>query len=339
VVGAVLRPSRPDDIGALMDIARAAGSGFTNIPEHEPALSAKLERSQKAMTRPDDTLENEQILMILEDRDTHEVIGCCQLFTQIGTTAPFYSYRLGVLTQKSQELDRLFRAEMLTLSTDLEGSSEVGGLFLYPHARKDGQGKLLARSRYLFIRAHRARFASRVIAELRGVVSDEGLSPFWDGLAGPFFDMSFREADSFNATRGNQFIADLFPKTPIYTAMLPESAREVMAQPHPQGVPAMRLLEREGFAGGRYVDIFDGGPTMVVDTDNIRTIREAEDLAVASGDPEEAQPMIVASGKLTEFRATLALGSRTGDGGVRLDADSREAMGYTEGENVTVVDL
>lgn len=339
MVGAVLRPSRPDDIDALMAIARAAGSGFTNIPEHEPTLAAKLERSQKAMLRPDETLADEQILMMLEDRDTAKVIGCCQLFTQIGTTAPFYSYRLGVLTQKSRELDRLFRAEMLTLSTDLEGSSEVGGLFLYPHARKDGQGKLLARSRYLFIRAHRARFANRVIAELRGVVSEDGVSPFWDGLAGPFFDMSFQEADSFNATRGNQFIADLFPKTPIYTAMLPQSAREVMAHPHPQGVPAMRLLEREGFAGGRYVDIFDGGPTMVVDTDNIRTIREAEDLEVVEGDPEEAVPMIVASGHLTEFRSTLALGRRTGDGGVWLDADSRAAMGYGTGDMVTVVSL
>ena len=43
-------------------------------------------------------------------------------------------------------------------------------------------GSLLARSRYLFIRQHRARFADRILAELRGVIDEAGGSPFWDGL-------------------------------------------------------------------------------------------------------------------------------------------------------------
>src|SRR5690606_10248554 len=133
------------------------------------------------------------------------------------------------LSQVSKELNRTFRANMLTLSTDLEGSSEVGGLFLHPRERAGGLGMLLARSRYLFIREHRARFADRVLAELRGVIDEAGGSPFWDGLAGRFFGMSFQEADEFNAIHGNQFIADLMPKYPIYIAMLPESARAVIS--------------------------------------------------------------------------------------------------------------
>ena len=79
---------------------------------------------------------------------------------------------------------------------------------------------LLARSRYLFIAQHRARFADRILAELRGVIDEAGGSPFWDGVAGRFFGMNFQEADEFNAVHGNQFIADLMPKHPIYTAML-----------------------------------------------------------------------------------------------------------------------
>src|SRR3546814_3733824 len=73
---------------------------------------------------------------------------------------------------------------MLGLTTDLEGSSEVGGLFLHPRERAEGLGLLLARSRYLFIRQHRARFGDRILAELRGVVDEAGASPFWDGVAG-----------------------------------------------------------------------------------------------------------------------------------------------------------
>ena len=40
------------------------------------------------------------------------------------------------------------------------------------------------------------------------------------------------------------------------------------------------MLEHEGFGSEGYVDIFDGGPTMSVRTDEIRTIREARDLVL-----------------------------------------------------------
>src|SRR3546814_6372517 len=76
----------------------------------------------------------------------------------VGTECPFYSYRVSTLTQTSKALGRTFRAEMLTLVTDFEGSSEVGGLFLHPGERAGGLGMLLARSRYLFVKQHRKRF-------------------------------------------------------------------------------------------------------------------------------------------------------------------------------------
>ena len=94
------------------------------------------------------------------------------------------------------------------------------------------------------------------------MIDEGGGSPFWDAIAGRFFGMSFPEADEFNAVNGTQFIADLMPRTPIYVAMLTESARAVIGLPHPSGRAAMRMLEQEGFAFERYVDIFDGGPTM-----------------------------------------------------------------------------
>src|SRR3546814_20211330 len=78
------------------------------------------------------------------------------MFTRVGQIWPFYSYRIGTLTQHSAELGRTFRADMLSLSTALEGASEVGGLFLHPGERAGGLGMLLARSRYLFIEMHRA---------------------------------------------------------------------------------------------------------------------------------------------------------------------------------------
>ena len=245
-------------------MAKLTGGGFTNLPADKGTLVAKLARSEaglRAATEGDP--DGDLFVFVLENAETGQIRGTCQMFSRVGMTEPFYSYRISTLTQTSPELGKTFRAEMLTLCTDFEGSSEVGGLFLHPDERAGGLGVLLARSRYLFIKLHRARFADQVLAELRGVIDEAGGSPFWDAIAGRFFGMNFQEADSFNGAHGTQFIADLMPKTPIYTAMLPESARAIMGVPHPSGRAAMRMLEQEGFAGDGYVDIFDGGPTMV----------------------------------------------------------------------------
>ena len=205
----IIRPATASDVQHLYEMAKRTGGGFTNLPPDRKALTAKLERSAEAFARTADELGDDLFTFVLENTATGDVRGTCQIFSAVGLKWPFYSYRIGALTQHSEELGRTFRADILNLSTDLEGTSEVGGLFLHPGERAGGLGMLIARSRYLFIRNHRARFAERTIAELRGVIDEAGGSPFWDGVAGRFFGMSFQDADEFNARFGNQFIADL----------------------------------------------------------------------------------------------------------------------------------
>lgn len=329
-----LRAACPDDLEPLYEMAKLTGGGFTNLPPDRAALGAKLERAAAAFAREGDSLADEQFVLVLENSATGDVRGTCQIFTQVGQQWPFYSYRMTTLTQHSQELERTVRAEMLSLTTDLEGSSEVGGLFLHPGERAGGLGLLLARSRYLFIAMHRARFADRVIAELRGIIDDRGGSPFWDGVAGRFFGMSFQEADYFNAINGNQFIADLMPKHPVYIAMLQESARSVIGLPHPTGRAAMRMLENEGFAAEGYVDIFDGGPTMTARTDTVKSIREAIPAQVFSIDLEKGERALVATGSLANFRTCY--GARQfGDGGtIALDSSTADVLDVRPGDTV-----
>lgn len=332
-----IRPARAGDLQILYEMAKLTGGGFTNLPADRNALKSKLDRTEQALSREEDILEDELILMVLENSQTGQVRGTCQMFTQVGQTWPFYSYRIGTLTQTSRELGRTFRAEMLSLTTDLEESSEVGGLFLHPRERAEGLGLLLARSRYLFIRQHRARFGNQVIAELRGVIDEAGGSPFWDGLAGRFFGMSFQEADEFNAIHGNQFIADLMPKHPIYTAMLPESARAVIGLPHPTGRAAMRMLETEGFQQAGYIDIFDGGPTMIAQTDSLRTIAEAGDVALAGVHSGKGEKMLVANGRLRDFRCCFGFAVRQDDGQVMLDEESVRLLKLEAGDPFVMV--
>lgn len=329
-----LRAARLADLEHLYEMAKLTGGGFTNLPADRKALTSKLERAAAAFDNTGDNLADEQFVLVLEDTQTKAVRGTCQLMTNVGQQWPFYSYRLNTLTQYSQQLDRTVRAELLSLVTDLEGCSEVGGLFLHPNERAGGLGLLLARSRYLFIAMHRARFADRVIAELRGIIDERGGSPFWDGVAGRFFGMSFQEADYFNAINGNQFIADLMPKHPVYIAMLDDNARSVIGVPHPTGRAAMRMLENEGFRYEGYVDIFDGGPTMVAHTDQVTSVSQSVEATITSMDAAEGERAIVATGRLATFRACYGARVMDGEGGVAIDSATADALDVSEGDIV-----
>jgi arginine N-succinyltransferase len=334
-----IRPVANDDFQAIYEMAKLTGGGFTNLPPDKGTLIDKLVQSERAFQREEDVPSNDLFMFVLENVETGQIRGTCQVFAKVGSEWPFYSYKITTLSQTSKALNRTFRAEMLNLVTDFEGCSEVGGLFLHPHERAGGLGLLLARSRYLFMKLHRGRFTDKVLAELRGVIDESGGSPFWDAVAGRFFGMSFQEADEFNATHGNQFIADLMPKTPIYTAMLPESARSVMGVPHPSGRAAMKMLEREGFSHDGYIDIFDGGPTMAAATDEIRTIRQShEQVLTGISDERNGRNAMLAAGRLKGFTACYGHLRTLPDGSATLDPASARHLGISPGDLFLAID-
>ena len=332
-----IRPAHADDFAAVYEMAKLTGGGFTNLPPDRGTLVAKLARSEKSFAREEDDQAGDMYMFVMEDPKKEIVRGTCQVFGQVGVIQPFYSYHLSTLTQTSPELGTTFRNQLLTLTTDLEGSSEVGGLFLHPTARAGGWGGLLARSRYLFMKLHRGRFGERTLAELRGVMDEAGHCPFWDGLAGRFFGMSFPEADEFNAIHGTRFIADLMPRTPIYVALLAETAQAVMGLPHPTGRAALRMLEEEGFAYDRYIDIFDGGPTVTAPTDQIRTIRESAIEKIGEIGEGGRIKMLVGTGRLKDFRACCASVKRLPKKGICIDREAAELLEVDIGDEVLAV--
>ncbi len=332
-----VRPATADDFAAIYEMSKLTGGGFTNLPPDRATLVGKLARSDESFSREQDEQQGDMYMFVLEDPKQGAVRGTCQVFGQVGVIQPFYSYHLSTLTQTSPELRKTFRNQLLTLTTDLEGSSEVGGLFLHPQARAGGWGALLARSRYLFMKLHRGRFGEQTLAELRGVMDETGNCPFWDGLAGRFFGMSFPEADEFNAVHGTRFIADLMPKTPIYVALLAETAQAVIGQPHPTGRAALKMLEQEGFYFERYIDIFDGGPTVTADTDEIRTIRESAAETVCEIADGGRAKMLVGAGRLKDFRACIASGKRVPKKGICIDREAAELLGVDIGDEVLAV--
>lgn len=215
----IIRPASLADLQPIYEMAKRTGGGFTNLPPDRAALT-KLERTATAFARMDDAIGDDLFTFVLENRATAEVRGTCQIFSRVGQKWPFYSYRLGTLTQHSVEWTRRFALKCSHSPPIWKVRPKWAGCSSIQRSARGGLGMLIARSRYLFIRNHRPRFADKILAELRGVIDEAGMSPFWDGIAGRFFGMNFQDADQFNAARGNQFIADLMPKHPIYIAML-----------------------------------------------------------------------------------------------------------------------
>jgi len=300
---AVVRLVRDGDVDGLLTLAAMTGGGMTNLPNDRDALAEKVAWSVRSAAETVIAPQNEFYMLVLEDEPHGQILGTACLYSRLGATWPFYSFKLGRVAHTSRDLARNFSTQLLFLVNDFDGASEVGGLFLHPLARSHGRGRLLARSRYLFIARHRARFGDRVIADLRGYCI-AGASPFWTAVGEPFFGSDFQAADLHNALHGNQFIADLMPRYPIYTSMLPQAARDAIGRPHDDSRPAFRLLEQEGFGWDGYVDIFDAGPTLSIRTDHIRAVAQSTITADGLIAVPDGDDMLYARGSGDTFRAS-----------------------------------
>lgn len=311
-----LRPATLRDHEAVLRLAGQAGFGMTSLPPDAEVLREKIAASEASFAGTYGKPGQESYFFVLEDDATGQIAGTCGIKAGIGLTQPFYSYKRTTITQACTQLNIFKKHELLQVTNDLTGSTEVGSLFLDPDYRRDRMGKLMSLSRFMFIAAHAARFAPQVIAEMRGVQDADGHSPFYNALARHFFDMPFHKADYVNATQGNQFINDLLPKYPIYIDILPKSAQRVIERVHAGSEPAKAMLERQGFKCTGYVDIFDGGATLVAERDQIGVVRESRVVTLSAIDelPEATPKYMVSNDGLADFRCAAGRVQVAGEG-------------------------
>jgi len=270
----VIRPIAQHDLTALLDLAQLTGFGLTTLPRDADLLRERIVESEESFRRMAQRPRGECYLFVMEDLATHAIVGTCGIASKVGGFEPFYAYRLETQVVESEMLGVRKEIQTLNLVTEHNGPCEIGSLFLRPEYRRDGNGKLLSLSRFLFMAEHRQRFDPAVIAEMRGVIDDRGASPFWDALGKHFFEIDFPRADYLSMVN-KKFIADLMPRNPIYVPLLPPEAQAVIGQVHPETRPALKMLQDEGFMGSGMVDIFEAGPVVLAKRDEIRTVRES----------------------------------------------------------------
>jgi len=331
----VVRPAGPADLDHLLELAILSGPGFTSLPEDPDQLAERLDLSRdsfNAVLAPQACW----YTLMLEESDTGDVDGIGSVKAAVGLDRPFFSFRIVNNTQSSPSLGVTLDQKTLVMVNECTGWTEVGSLFLKADRRKGGAGRLLSQSRYMLIGAEPDLFAETVLAELRGVFTPDGACPFWDHVAHKFFPMEFDDADRMTGSTDKQFILDLSPRHPIYIDLLPEPARAVIGKVHPQGVPAMALLESEGFRPNGLVDIFDAGPTVSCGRDNIRTVRDARGMTVAIAAEIEAElPSLISTDNVSAFRAVRQRAALNGDVAT-LNPETADALKVKAGDTVRV---
>lgn len=331
----VVRPAGPGDLDSLLELAILSGPGFTSLPEDPDQLSERLDLSRDSFGGRNEPQERWYTLM-LEESDTGDVDGVGSVKAAVGLNRPFFSFRVVNNTQSSPSLGIRLDQKTLVLVNECTGWSEVGSLFLKADRRKGGAGRLLSQSRYMLIGAEPDLFADTVLAELRGVFTPDGACPFWDHVAHKFFPMDFEEADRMTGSTDKQFILDLAPRHPVYVELLPEPARAVIGKVHPQGIPAMALLESEGFRPNGLIDIFDAGPTVTCRRDDIRTVRDARVLTVRIVDQPDAElPALISTTSVSSFRAVRQKAAIDGDH-AHIDRETAAALKVRDGETIRV---
>ncbi len=302
----VIRPIKSEDLAALLVMAQESGIGFTSLPVNDALLQRKINHSidsfQQDVKQPGD----QGYLMVAEDTLTGEIVGTTAIEAAVGMNTPFYNYHVGKVVHSSPTLGVYNLVEILTLSNDYTGVSELCTLFLREPYRCGNYGRLLSRCRFLLMAEHRARFARTVIAEMRGVSDADGRSPFWAWLEQHFFSVDFPTVDHLTGLGNKQFIAELMPKYPIYISLLSPQAQKVIGQVHEKTLPALKLLESEGFHKNGYIDIFDAGPTVECPIEHIRSVRDCLRLQVEIGAPIDQAEYIVSNISCQNFRATVA---------------------------------
>ena len=141
----VMRPSRLEDLPALMELAELSGPGFTSLPVDEPILRERLQKSDDAFLGRLQRIEYGKYLLMMENAATGEVVGCSAVKAGTGIDQPFFNYRIITLAQASQAAGNLrFDMDALVLTNEYVGYTEVGTLFLKPETRGGGAGRLAA---------------------------------------------------------------------------------------------------------------------------------------------------------------------------------------------------
>lgn len=298
----IVRPIEKKDQNIFVEFSFEATLGIRNLPRDREKLEEKIMRSEKAFSKESKGINTEEYIFVLEDLTTGRIGGTCGIFVKI-QTANAYSYRIETIQTHAKHFSATKEMQILNPIKPTHNASEICSLYLQPTFRHSGQGRLLSLSRFLFIASHRERFEKKIVAEMRGYIDQRQISPFWDAVGRHFCNLSFVELMA-QLDQNIISIKEIIPQYPLYMALLPKAVQEIIGKTHESTKPAMHMLINEGFVFNQEVDVLEAGPTLEVQTANIRSIRDSKKIKIElTEDPLTEEKEFILANDLLNFRA------------------------------------
>jgi arginine N-succinyltransferase len=333
----IIRPIQSKDLDGLMELLENSGHGLTSLPRDPEVLKKRIRNSERSFEHREEVPQGEDYLFVMEELFTGKIVGVCAIISKIGGFQPYYFYRVEKTHHESKLIHVKNDITSLHFHFIHNGPAEICSLYLHPEFRNSQNGRFLSLSRFLFIAENRKYFEDQVIAEMRGMVNDSGHSPFWDAVGKNFFKMDFPTAD-YLYVKNKRFIEELMPKYPIIANLLPEEAHYVIGKVHPNTEPAKRILEQEGFHFSGLVGIFEPGPVLIADLDNIRSIKESVVGEIKEiSDKAFKSEIFIISRMSTNFRAALGGVVKLKSGGYKISGVTAAALKLRLGDKIRFV--
>jgi arginine N-succinyltransferase len=336
----IIRPIKQNDLDQLMELLKESGHGLTSLPRDPEVIKKKIVFSERSFAhRAERGANGESYLFVMEELFTGKIVGVSGIISKIGGFEPYYFYRLKSEKFKSKMLKKETTIRSLHFEATHSGPAEICSLFLKPDFRNAQNGRFLSLSRFLFMAEDRKYFEEEVIAEMRGRVNNDGYSPFWEAVGRKFMDINFTEAD-YLTMKSKKFIDELVPKYPVIVELLPPEAQEVIAEVHPETVPARKILENEGFKFSGLVGMFEPGPVLIAPLDDIRAVKESKQLVVGEITKDRLSSEVdIISTSEKAFKSVLGKLEIMNDGKAKIEDATAIALELRIGDKIRYVSL
>ena len=268
----------------------------------------------------------------------NHIIGCAMITPKSGQEKPILSFQRETLERHSHAMALHSHVDILHLCQWQHQPTELGGLFLLPAYRQAGVGRLLSLGRLMAIAMSPQHFDPMIIAQMRGVIDDNGNAPFWEKVCKTFCPISFQDLD-MHLRKSKQFLIDLLPQIPLYVHTMPPEIQAILGQIHANTQGAAHILFQEGFTLTDHIDVGDAGPILSAHRDEIRIIRDSRKVSVCvTTTPFDADAVDCLLSVNTPQGAyiTQAPVSQFLDHGIGISPDIANRLGVTTGQHVWI---
>lgn len=323
-----IRPVRKEDAPHLEKLAMEAHIGLTNFPKQAARRNALLERVYNTFQ---EKAKEPYFLFALEDTLQKGVVGVAGIFPSTGHPEPLEYFRINRHSNPQVFEEMRDHYETLNKVSYTDGPTEICSLYLAQFLRKEGLGKLLSFSRFLFMKAFPERFHAQVFAEMRGFSDEAGTSPFWDAVGRKFCPISYGELLA-RRDRGEKGASSLFPSEPVLVDLLPYDLRPLLGATHTCTTPALKILIDQGFKKTSEVDLYDAGPRIMAEREEIKTIKNSRRGVIREIKAIQGQSLLISNVRL-DFRACLGR-VLPKESGIVLDEEAAKLLQVDIGDEI-----